>query len=183
MGEQDLAVVLDWRNDDAVRRNMLSDREISMSEHLAWFERSADDDRCEWLIAEYAKEPVGVVGITDIDREALTCTWSMYLAPKRNLPGIGAFMEFHVIERMVNNHNIRKIWGETLQSNRPTLTLHKRFGFREEGVLRKQIRRGDEFEDVVRVALFASDWKEQREKMLVMLSGRVSPPSKNGPEA
>jgi len=169
MSVTDLADVLAWRNADNVRRNMLSDKVISMAEHEAWFARCQVDPSCEWLIAEIAGKPVSVAGITDIDQADLTATWSMYLTDIVTAPGIGALVEYHVIERMIGKHGIRKIWGETLCSNRSTLKLHRRFGFSEEGILRQQVRRNNSYEDVVRVALFAEEWKKRRARIAAML--------------
>lgn len=166
----DLADVLAWRNAENVRRNMLNDKFISMAEHQAWFKDRQADPGCEWLVAELSATPVGVVGITDIDPSDGTATWSMYLSESVKTPGVGALMEYQVIERLFGKHNIRKIWGETLSSNRSTLALHRRFGFTQEGVLCRQVRRGDQYEDVVRVALFAEDWKRHKNKLRAMLT-------------
>ncbi len=170
MDASDLADVLDWRNEKSVRKNMLNDGLISMAEHQGWFERCRADDRCEWLVAELSNRPVGVVGITDLDKENRSCTWSMYLSKDTSMPGVGALMEFQTIERMFAKHKIRKIWGETLSSNKATLSLHRKFGFTEEGRYRRHVRRGDEFVDVVRLALFEEDWKAVRSSLLNLLS-------------
>jgi hypothetical protein len=75
-------------------------------------------------------------------------------------------MEIHAIDRMVEYHKIRKIWGETLESNKRLILMHKRFGFKEEGVFKKHIRRGDKYEDVIRTALFTNRWEAIRSEIV-----------------
>jgi RimJ/RimL family protein N-acetyltransferase len=44
--------------------------------------------------------------------------------------------------------------------------MHKRFGFKEEGVFKKHIRRGDKYEDVIRTALFTNRWEAIRSEIV-----------------
>jgi len=170
MHRDDLDAVLRWRNAENVRRNMHDDHEISAAEHAAWFADTQHDAQCDWLMAVYGSKYVGVVGITHIDQRNSTCTWSMYLSNEMFLPGVGALMEFRVIDRIIEVHKIRKIWGETLSSNRTLLAMHRKFGFIEEGVFRQHVRRDDGYEDVVRCALFADQWAAIRAKLLTSLT-------------
>jgi RimJ/RimL family protein N-acetyltransferase len=44
--------------------------------------------------------------------------------------------------------------------------MHKRFGFKEEGVFKKHVCRGDKYEDVIRIALFAHNWEAIRSNIV-----------------
>ena len=133
MVQKDLEMVLDWRNSESVRRSMLTDQIITLEDHKEWFRGVSKNDDCEWMIAEYEGQAVGVVSITEIKRRDATCTWGMYIGSKFSNIGIGVLMEIHAIDRMVGYHRIRKIWGQVLKSNR-IMSTHKRFGFEVEGV-------------------------------------------------
>jgi UDP-4-amino-4,6-dideoxy-N-acetyl-beta-L-altrosamine N-acetyltransferase len=178
MDENDLEDVLRWRNSSNVRENSLDDHVITWNEHKEWFIASNADSTCEWLIAEYCSFPAGVVGISQIDFNNSVCTWSMYLSSDRTIPGLGAFMELRAIDRIFGVHGIRKIWGETLASNSSMVSLHRKFGFFEEGVRRKQIQRGNTFEDVIITAMFAEDWPANRKRVIALLG--VSHPVRAG---
>lgn len=78
-------------------------------------------------------------------------------------------MELKAIDRMFGVHGIRKIWGETLASNSAMVSLHRKFGFFEEGVLRRQIQRGNTYEDVILTAMFAEDWPANRKRVIALL--------------
>lgn len=169
MAQTDLGIVLRWRNSDAVRRFMLNDHIITHEEHADWYQSISNDASCEWHIAEFWSNPVGVVYITDIRPQDGTCTWGMYLGDNMQNSGIGVLMGIHAIDRMVKHHKIRKIWGETLESNARLVLMHKRFGFEEEGVLRKHVRRGGTYEDVIITALLTSRWQEIRSEIVSTL--------------
>jgi UDP-4-amino-4,6-dideoxy-N-acetyl-beta-L-altrosamine N-acetyltransferase len=169
MIENDLEDVLRWRNSSNVRQNSLDDHVITWDEHKEWYTLSNADVTCEWLIAEYCNWPAGVIGITQMDLNNGTCTWSMYLSSDRPVPGLGAFLELKAIDRMFDVHGVRKIWGETLASNSGMISMHRKFGFSEEGVLRRQIRRENNYGDIVLTSMFAEDWPSNRKRVTASL--------------
>lgn len=164
--EDDLNMVLRWRNSEDVRRFMLNDHIITQKEHADWYQSISNDPSCESHIAEFRGKPIGVISITDIRRKDGTCTWGMYIGEDMRNSGIGVLMQIHAIDRMVRYHRVRKIWGETLESNRRLILMHKRFGFEEEGILKKHVGRGDKYEDVIRTALFAHKWPVIRKNLV-----------------
>tara|TARA_Y100000031_G_scaffold57569_1_gene65292 strand:+ start:140 stop:700 length:561 start_codon:yes stop_codon:yes gene_type:complete len=159
---RDLDLMLKWRNSESVRHYMLDDHIITLKEHREWYQRICKDPACEWLIAIFHSSPIGVVSITDIKKMDGTCTWGMYIGENMRNSGIGILMEIRAIDHMVEYHKIRKIWGETLESNKRLILMHKRFGFKEEGVLKKHVSRGGKYEDVIRTAMFTHNWEAIR---------------------
>ncbi len=162
--ENDLAMVLDWRNSEHVRRNSLTNHIIKLKEHQEWFGNLHKNSTCEWLIAEFKSEPIGVISITDINSQNSTCTWGMYIGDNIGNLGMGVLMEIRAIDRIFNHHGIRKLWGQALESNR-ILVTHKRFGFVEEGVLRSHVFRNGNYEDIILVALFSEQWPDKRKEI------------------
>lgn len=170
--EDDLDKVLEWRNSEGVRRFMLNDNLITPEEHKRWYQIISSDTNCEWLMAVFRGKSVGVVYIKEINRKDGTCTWGMYLGEDLRNSGIGVLMQIHIIDRMVNHHSVRKIWGETLESNPRVILMHKMFGFEEEGILKEHVRRGDKYEDIIRTALFTTKWPHIRAKLIKLLKLR-----------
>ena len=170
--EDDLNMVLRWRNSEAVRSFMLNNHIITKKEHSDWYQRISNDSNCEWHIAEFRGKPIGVNSITDIRCKDGTCQWGMYIDENMHNLGIGVLVEISAIDRMVHYHKIRKIWGKILASNRRLILMHKRFGFKEEGVLEKHIRRTEKFEDLVIIALFTDKWPKIRKNLVNALKLR-----------
>ena len=168
MGENDLEMVLKWRNSPEIRHNMLSNITIAWEEHIEWFKRNLNTDKSELFVVEYKGRAIGVVNITDISRKDKTCSWGMYIGDDQRNFGLGILMNIRAIDRMVNSHGIRKIWGHVLGDNR-ILLLHERFGFKQEGVLKSHIERNGIFEDVTLVGFFTDKWQENRKKLIQAL--------------
>lgn len=168
----DLDMVLRWRNSESVRRFMFNSHIITQKEHTDWFQRILNDSNCEWHIAEFRGKPIGVISITDIRRNDGTCTWGMYIDENVHNLGLGVVMEIIAIDRMVHYHKIRKISGKMLASNRRVMLMHKRFGFREEEVFEKHIRRADKDEVVVKIVLYTDKWPKIRNNIVSALKLR-----------
>jgi UDP-4-amino-4,6-dideoxy-N-acetyl-beta-L-altrosamine N-acetyltransferase len=161
----DLAMVLEWRNSENIRKFMLSNELISLNEHIQWFDKTSKDSSHENLIAEYNGAPFGFISITDIKPIDGTCTWGMYIGEKKVGLGLGVLLEICTIDRMFNFHKVRKIWGQVLSSNRIKF-LHYKLGFVDEGILKQHIYRNNLYEDLIFLSLFSDQWNNKRSKIL-----------------
>ncbi len=72
--ESDLPTTLAWRNQPRVRSNFATSRELTETEHRAWFEDYAQkDDDFVFVVCERAGlKPVGQAALYDIDWKART---------------------------------------------------------------------------------------------------------------
>ena len=57
------------------------------------------------------------------------------------------------------NLKLNKLCGEVLGFNDRVLQMHAKFGFKQEGLLRKHICKNDEFVDVVSIGLLKEEWE------------------------
>jgi len=63
LSSDNVGQVLDWRNLDFVRANMLNQQTITVSEHQAWFERVCGDDSELHFVIEYKDAGVGAANL------------------------------------------------------------------------------------------------------------------------
>ena len=84
--EEDLPMLLAWRNSERVHSEMLTDHKITWEEHVAWFQRHAADNPSRTLIFELDGRPLGYVGYTEFDEEHHTCSPGDYLGETENVP-------------------------------------------------------------------------------------------------
>lgn len=139
--ENDLELVLEWRNSFRVRNYMINNHIITINEHRAWFNRQLHDDSSICLIFEFHNEPVGVLNFSDIDRERGICFWGFYLG-RENLPkGTGTTMATLGIEYAFQNLKMQKICAKVLEFNHASIRIHQKLGFVLEEVLRNHVRR------------------------------------------
>jgi UDP-4-amino-4,6-dideoxy-N-acetyl-beta-L-altrosamine N-acetyltransferase len=169
LDEQDLRMVLDWRNQERIRAVMFTDHVISWPEHLAWYARVKEDPTQEYRIFELDDRPVGLIGVQGVgNRDGVAC-WAFYLGETDVPRGTGSRMEYFALELAFEELGVRKLTGEVFDFNADVLRLHKKFGFEEEGVLRRHYMKGATYRDVTVIALFAESWKAIRDEKRCLL--------------
>lgn len=159
LGDDDLEMVLQWRNHPAVRANMYNSHEISLAEHHSWWARTAQDKCRRYFVFEDEGDPSGVVAFTDIDGEQGTASWAFYAREKAR-KGIGTRMEVAALRYAFGELGLFKLNCEVLSHNMRVVRMHQKFGFRIEGIFRKHHRAGERRLDVYRLAMFAQDWSD-----------------------
>jgi UDP-4-amino-4,6-dideoxy-N-acetyl-beta-L-altrosamine N-acetyltransferase len=160
-----LLLILRWRNDPDVRRAMYSQHEISLEEHLAWFERLEGDNTRQWyLFKDDTGNPQGVVYFTNICREKQTAIWGFYARPHAD-SGTGLNILMDALDYAFTRIGLHKLNAEVLIDNPRSLYLHKKVGFIEEGQFRGQRLVGDDHIDIIRLGLLVNEWQNRREKL------------------
>jgi UDP-4-amino-4,6-dideoxy-N-acetyl-beta-L-altrosamine N-acetyltransferase len=156
--------LLAWRNLPEIRRWMYSDHEISHEEHERWFAGAlAASDRRYWIV-ELDGAPVGLANLVDIVPAHRRASWAYYLAdPSTRGRGLGAFVEYQVIQHVFGELGLNRLCCEVLADNEAVCRLHEKFGFQREGLMRQHVWKGEAPADVVAMALLAEDWREIRE--------------------
>ena len=159
MRREDRERVRDWRNLPAVAQYMYTDREITADEHAAWFDRVLEDPTCTYWIITCDGADVGLACITGIDRDHCRCSWAFYIASSDlRGRGVGSVVEYSVLSHVFDTLGLEKLCCEVLDLNAPVIEMHKRFGFSEEGRLRRHIRKGDQWHDVIALAMLRKEW-------------------------
>ncbi|MBA2964831.1 MULTISPECIES: UDP-4-amino-4,6-dideoxy-N-acetyl-beta-L-altrosamine N-acetyltransferase [Ramlibacter] len=169
--EQDLEIMAKWRSDPSVYEYFYEYLPISVRQQKNWYERQlSDSSEINFIVADKANEPVGTVSIYHIDRRNRKAEWGRLIIgdPKARAGGIGAEIEALVLEYAFEHLNIHKLYCEVLVENRSVVELHKKFGFRQEGVLSEHAFKAGKYVDVAALAMLDHEYKVQRE------SGRLA---------
>lgn len=160
--EEDLSLVLLWRNSPEVRMSMFRSTEISVEEHIAWFERTRYDPSSFYFLHFTNEiEADGLVYFTQYDRVARTAFWGFYKAPGA-IPGTGRRMGVEALDYSFFELKLHKLSGEALANNGASLRFHKKLGFTQEGLFRDGHYNGATYVDVVRFAILDAEWSRQR---------------------
>ncbi|MGZ3273117.1 MAG: UDP-4-amino-4,6-dideoxy-N-acetyl-beta-L-altrosamine N-acetyltransferase [Caulobacteraceae bacterium] len=160
-----------WRNSPEVSAFMYSDHPITPNEHAGWFAGIAGDPKREYWMIVVDGAPAGPANFADIDRAQGRASWAYYLAdPSVRGKGVGAYVEFRMIERAFNELGLRKLWCEVLVTNEPVWKLHQKFGFRQEALLRAHVVKGGQPIDVMGLGLLAEEWAAVRPGMVERLT-------------
>ena len=165
--------VLAWRNSPEVAAFMYTDHAISTEEHGRWFAAAlAAPDRRYWIIEDDGA-PVGLANVTGIDRRRRRCEWAYYLgeAGVRGR-GVGAAVEFIVIDHVFSALGLHKLWCEVLEENAAVWRLHESFGFKREAHFRDHVLKAGRFQDVIGLGLLVSDWAQARDGCAARLAAK-----------
>jgi UDP-4-amino-4,6-dideoxy-N-acetyl-beta-L-altrosamine N-acetyltransferase len=156
--KKDLKTVLEWRNAQRIRQNMFNDRVISFEEHKEWYHKASQDPTVCNLIFSVDNIATGFIGFSQIDQKNGTCFWGFYIGNENAPKGIGYPMGYLGIEYAMNQLKMRKINGEVLSYNIPSIKFHERLGFEREGLFNKHYWKNGNYQDVIRYALFNKKW-------------------------
>jgi UDP-4-amino-4,6-dideoxy-N-acetyl-beta-L-altrosamine N-acetyltransferase len=170
--DDEVELMLSWRNEPSVRLNMYTRHEISWNEHINWWNRVCSDEKNQYFMFESDSKPLGIIGFNQIDEINSNCSWAFYSSP-RAPRGTGSRMEFLAIDYAFNNLNLHKLYCEVLSFNSSVIKLHEKFGFKVEGVFREHHLHEGTFIDIYRLGLLDFEWLNVRHTMLERLVPRV----------
>lgn len=157
MGTADLERVLGWRNHTEVRHYMYSQREISLDEHICWFEKASQDPRRHLLIYESDALPLGFINIHEV-AEGGVADWGFYAAPD-SPRGTGRRLGQAALLHVFTELGFHKLCGQALAYNERSIRFHLKMGFMQEGILRQHHFNGQQYHDVVCFGLLADEWQ------------------------
>jgi UDP-4-amino-4,6-dideoxy-N-acetyl-beta-L-altrosamine N-acetyltransferase len=173
IAEREIDLMRSWRNEPSVRANMYTRHEISPEEHASWWDAMAGRPDCKYFMYEFSGVPCGIAAFTGIDVKNNHSAWAFYTAPGASR-GSGSRMEFLMLEHAFGELHLHKLYCEVLAFNTAVIKLHQKFGFRIEGVFRGQHQLGNGYVDIVRLGIFADEWKAGRDAMLERLQARMA---------
>ena len=153
--------VLAIRNEPEVRRNMYTDHEIGIQEHREWLARTNSRGDVKMFAVVFDGQIVGAIGLTSIVPAQLRAEWAFYLSAATQGRGLGSALEFKFLDWVFADQRLHKLNCEVLRFNGPVIALHKKFGFREEGVRRDHVVRDGEWIDTILLGMTAAEWAEQ----------------------
>jgi UDP-4-amino-4,6-dideoxy-N-acetyl-beta-L-altrosamine N-acetyltransferase len=156
MQETDLAMVLAWRNHPSVYRYMITQHQISASEHHDWFLRTIVNPSRRLLIIEEGGQPWGYVQFSGVAAGGVA-DWGFYSypgAPKGTGRKIGVAALNHAFSEL----DLHKVCGQALAFNEKSIVFHQRLGFVQEGVLRNQHRIDDAYHHLICFGLLRNEW-------------------------
>ena len=165
---EELELMLSWRNAPSVRANMYTQHEIKLSEHLAWWSSIKKRTDQKYFMFEVEGKPCGVVAFNKIDLVNKNSLWAFYASPDA-VRGTGSRMELLALDYAFFEMNLHKLNCEVLAFNTPVIKLHQKFGFKVEGVLRDQHKFESEYSDVYQLGILANEWSQVRANMLEKL--------------
>lgn len=164
--ESDLQIISVWRSNPEVYEYFYEYLPISARQQKNWYERQlADSSEINLVVSKSDRSPIGTVSIYNIDRRNRKAEWGRLVIGdvSARTGGVGAEVEVLVLEYCFEHLNLHKLYCEVLSSNVKVVSLHKKFGFSEEGVLRSHVFKSGTYEDVVVMSMLEDEYKKEKE--------------------
>ncbi len=177
MREDDLPLVLSWRNERRVSEFMFTGHEIAWDEHVAWFRRMGADSNAAQLVFEIDGHPVGVVGFTGLGDPGGVASWGFYIGDDTAPKGSGSRMLAFALDHVFALPGIVALDSEVIAANRASRRAHERLGFRNVGLMQHS-QEGSGDTEVVVYAITANEWRIRRRGVL----GTLFEDAGGGPE-
>lgn len=161
--------ILEWRNSEFVRSQMLRQHPISREEHEAWLagqRNNASDSRCR--VAHVDDKPFGVVALHHLDRRAGNSDWGMYIGEKEFLGrGLGKVLLAEILRWGFEEMNLRRLYTSVLATNEQALDLYLQAGFSQEGRWREHVLcETGERRDLLWIGMLRGEWEAEKHRIL-----------------
>ncbi|GAA0319205.1 GNAT family protein [Bacillus carboniphilus] len=170
--ETDLQLILDWRNQESIRKVMYNSDIILLDEHIRWFESLRKSEKAISKIFYYENIPFGVININQIDKTNKKCEWGFYIGNKNAPRGMGTVLGFISLNYIFDDLSMRKVNAEVLSMNEKSISLHRKLGFTQEGLLRKHIIKDKNYIDIYLFGLLQEEWKGKSDYIKSVIKGR-----------
>jgi len=164
--DKHLEIIRNWRNSEGIKKYMYTETYITEEMQRRWYETiKSKKDEIHWVV-EVDGELVGKVDLRKIDMANKTAEWSFYIGEESAMgSGAGVLIEYQLLEYAFNELKLHKLNCAVLDFNSRVIELHKKFGFVEEGRIRQQILKGDQYVDVVLLGILSEEWKVNRARL------------------
>lgn len=123
------AMVLAWRNHDAIKAYMYNTHDISEAEHLNFIESlKSRTDRCYFLV-QHEGIDIGVIDFNDISEHSATL--GVYANPHLTQKGLGIILMNAIIDYAFHTLNVRFLKADVFADNMKAKALYEKYGFCE----------------------------------------------------
>lgn len=103
-----------------------------------------------------SKNSIGIISLINIDYRNQKCEMGRVLIGDKKFRGKGIGLDIGtlLVNYAFNHLNMRKIYCEVFADNTAALSLYKKLGFVEEGLLKEHIYKNGQFKDIIVMAKF-----------------------------
>lgn len=168
----DLKLVLNWRNKDKIRLNMINSKKITWKEHCQWFESLQLRKDRETMVFHMDNKPMGLVYFNDITEES--CNWGFYIGEDKSPKGVGLMLGYHGIEYIFNEYSINKIESQVINFNKISVAFHEKLFFKQVGIQLKAIYRDDIYYDLFSFELLKTTWFVKKNEVFLKALAKIN---------
>lgn len=166
--------VRQWRNQDDVRKFMLSQNVITPEEHSRWLDGLRRRGEHKFWVIYFKKIPLGAAYLQNLDTAEKSTEWGFYIGESLYRgKGIGQQILFDLLEKVFDEMELSTLTTKVLSANSRAIGLYQKFNFEE----MKRIRLQDD-KEVVLFQFTKSDWMRSKEALKMLCEERADQSAK-----
>ncbi len=139
--KQDMMLIYEWANDSCVRENSFSSEKINLDDHIRWFNKVIQDEKCLFFIYMHKGYPIGQIRL-DINKDTGSISYS--IAREYRGQGFGTKM-IECMEQLIKEEKIsvKRLIGEVKMGNIPSQHVFEKLGYSGKSLIRYEKKIGD----------------------------------------
>lgn len=150
--------------DDSIDRNVDAiywpQSEQRRNQWLESEQKPRQDDSYRWIAVDSNEVAVGTIDTFACNRRFGTFKYGLALAPFEQGKGYGAEMIEMVLRFYFNELGYQKVTPHVFSFNKPSLKLHEKMGFVQEGRLRSMVFTGSKYYDEIYFGMTREEFNE-----------------------
>lgn len=129
LNQDEIGMILQWRNCDDVRKWMYNSGIISLQEHKKFIESLKNNIEKKYFLICQNNSYIGVIYLTDITNENNSAELGLYTNPQ--VRGVGKTLMQCIIEYGFNELSLKRLTAEVFLANSRAIDLYSKIGFLE----------------------------------------------------
>lgn len=171
--EDDLQLLLKWRNQESIREVMFNSDMILWEQHSQWFNKLQRSDSVISKIFYFDHIPYGVLNITQVDLINHTCEWGFYIGSPHAPKGMGTILGYTALNYIFKELHIRKLSAQVFDFNNKSINFHNKMGFTQEEKLREHVWKNGRYIYIIHYGLLSSEWREKSLRLKKSIEERL----------
>lgn len=161
---KDLALIMEWRMSEEVTKYMYTDPILTLEGQIKWLEYiNRNKKNMKYWIIEVDDKAVGVMSINNIDLINKKASWAYYLGDiSARGKGLARILECNIYDYVFEKLNLNKLYCEVFEFNESVIKIHEKFGSKIEGKFIDHIKKGDNYYNVISMAIIKQEWLSKR---------------------
>lgn len=161
--KSDMDFKVKWYSEPEVNKTLILPYKLELQRTYEWFERAQkDESREDWMIEALEGNPIGVIGIKEINRNNKSGLLYIVIGEKEYWgKGLGFEAELLAIHYGFKELNLHKIRGASLETNVASLAVIKKVGFHQDGTLRDEYLKDGKYYDVHIFSILRDEFYEK----------------------
>lgn len=154
--QQDTDDIIRWRNSDAVRTNFIYQEPFTRQSHLKWMETMVKTGKVVQMVIclKEGDKPVGSVYIRDIDYHHRKGEYGIFIGEEEARgKGVGTAAAKLMIQYAFEELHLHRLFLRAFADNLRAIASYEKAGFVKEAYLRDDVLIGDNFRDIVLMAV------------------------------